>query len=80
MTMVVIIWNRQTGRAIRGKVKIIKDMGGSSRVLEGNNPWSGGGDGGEMQKKGTVKFFNDPKGFGYTAKTHTKTGHVTLMK
>ncbi len=68
----------ETGRAVRGKVKSIKDTG-SGRAVEGNNPWSGG-DGGEMQKKGTVKFFNDPKGFGYSAKQHTKTGHVTLMK
>ena len=30
----------------------------------GNNPWSGGGGGGEMQK-GTVKFFNEAKGFGF---------------
>jgi YD repeat-containing protein len=51
--------------------------------MGGNNPWTGGGDGGEMQK-GTVKFFNDAKGFGMVvgggSKTHTKTGHVTLMK
>jgi cold shock CspA family protein len=39
-------------------------------------------------EKGTVKFFNETKGFGmvvgggsvFMAKTHTKTGHVTLMK
>ncbi len=36
-------------------------------------------DGGEMQK-GTVKFFNDAKGFGFMAKPRTKTGHVTLLK
>ena len=48
--------------AIRGKVKVIKDMGGSSRAFEGNNPWSGGG--GTEMKKGTVKFFNEAKGFG----------------
>ncbi len=123
----------QTGRAVRGKVKSIKDMGNGvfsaktrdtlddkfkdgdiptqdqfgtlidsmvnkldDRDLIGlrvfgtgdNNPWSGGGGGGgggggEMQK-GTVKFFNEAKGFGMVvggvSKTHTKTGHVTLMK
>jgi YD repeat-containing protein len=51
--------------------------------MGGNNPWTGGGGGGEMQK-GTVKFFNNAKGFGMVvgdgSKTHTKTGHVTLMK
>jgi YD repeat-containing protein len=31
-----------TGRAVRGKVKIVRDMGGSSRAFEGNHPWSGG--------------------------------------
>ena len=71
----------QTGRAVRGKVKTLKDMGSNGRADDGNNPWSGGG--GEMQK-GTVKFFNETKGFGIVvgggSKTHTKTGHVTLMK
>ncbi len=47
---------------LRRKVKVIKDMGGSSRAFEGNNPWSGGG--GTEMKKGTVKFFNEAKGFG----------------
>ena len=51
----------QTGRAVRGKVKTVKDMG-HGRAFDGNNPWSGGGEGGEM-KKGTVKFFNEAKGF-----------------
>jgi hypothetical protein len=81
----------QTGRAVRGKVKIVKDMGGSN--FASNNPWTGGSspsvamkhyitiphnlaapgglpwNGGpsvEMQK-GTVKFFNDAKGFGFMA-------------
>jgi hypothetical protein len=77
----------QTGRAVRGKVKVIKDMGGSGHAFEGNNPWSGGGGGGGTEmKNGTVKFFNETKGFGMVVgggsmgKTHTKTGHVTLMK
>ncbi len=72
--------------ALRGKVKTIKDMGNNGRAFECNNPWSGsagGGGGGQMQK-GTVKFFNNAKGFGMVvgggSKTHTKTGHVTLMK
>jgi YD repeat-containing protein len=76
----------QTGRAVRGKVKSVKDMGTNGRIFDGNNPWSGGGGGGggtEM-KNGTVKFFNETKGFGMVvdggSKTHTKTGHVTLMK
>jgi len=30
-----------TARAIRGKVKSIKDMGNNGRAFEGNNPWSG---------------------------------------
>ncbi len=30
------------GRAVRGKVKTIKDMGNSLRAFEGNNPWSNG--------------------------------------
>jgi YD repeat-containing protein len=77
----------QTGRAVRGKVKSVKDMGTNSRVFDGNNPWSGGGGGGGTEmKNGTVKFFNETKGFGMVVgggsmgKTHTKTGHVTLMK
>jgi YD repeat-containing protein len=76
----------QTGRAVRGKVKSIRDNGSMGRAFSGNNPWSGGGGGGggtEM-KNGTVKFFNETKGFGMVvdggSKTHTKTGHVTLMK
>ena len=32
----------QTGRAIRGKVKSVKDMGSSSRACDDNNPWSSG--------------------------------------
>jgi YD repeat-containing protein len=48
----------------------------------GNNPWSGGG--GTEMKTGVVKFFNEAKGFGMvvggSGKTHTKTGHVTLLK
>ena len=74
-----------TGRAVRGKVKSVKDMGTNGRAVDGNNPWSGGGGGGGTEmKNGTVKFFNDAKGFGMVvgggSKTHTKTGHVTLMK
>jgi hypothetical protein len=74
-----------TGRAVRGKVKSVKDMGTNGRAIDGNNPWSGGGGGGGTEmKNGTVKFFNDAKGFGMVvgggSKTHTKTGHVTLMK
>ncbi|MCX6923347.1 MAG: cold shock domain-containing protein, partial [Verrucomicrobia bacterium] len=56
----------QTGRAVRGKVKVVKDMGGS--CFAGNNPWSssgGGGGGGSQMQKGTVKFFNETKGFGF---------------
>jgi YD repeat-containing protein len=52
----------QTGRAIRGKVKTIKDMGGSGRTFQNNNPWSGGFP--PAMKTGTVKFFNEAKGFG----------------
>jgi YD repeat-containing protein len=52
----------QTGRAVRGKVKTIKDMGGSGRTVQNNNPWSAGSP--PAMKKGTVKFFNDAKGFG----------------
>ncbi len=37
-------------------------------VVAGNNPWSGGGGGGGTEmKNGTVKFFNDAKGFGRSA-------------
>ncbi|MFO1476622.1 MAG: DUF6531 domain-containing protein [Verrucomicrobiota bacterium] len=46
----------KTGRATRGKVKSVRDMGGS---FDGNNPWSGGAE----MKGGTVKFFNVAKGF-----------------
>jgi hypothetical protein len=74
----------QTGRAVRGKVKSVKDMGTNGRIFDGNNPWSGGGGGGTEMKNGTIKFFNETKGFGMVvgggSKTHTKTGHVTLMK
>jgi len=97
----------RTGRAVRGKVKIVRDTGSGVfsdqtretlkdkflngdiptqdqfgtlidstvnrlddryliglRVsgLAGNNPWSGSSPG--AMKKGTVKFFNDAKGFG----------------
>ena len=31
-----------TGSAVRGKVKVVKDMG-NGRAFEGNNPWTGGG-------------------------------------
>jgi len=53
------------GRAVRGKVKTIKDMGNGRAA--GNNPWStGGGGGGPVEmKNGTVKFFNEAKGFGF---------------
>jgi hypothetical protein len=68
-----------TGRAVRGKVKDIRDSG---MGFIGNNPWSaGGGSGGlkasdgkkhfevtakwQAMKKGTVKFFNEAKGFGF---------------
>ena len=56
-----------TGRAVRGKVKIIKDMGVSHRAFDGNNPWStGGGEVGPVEMKhGVVKFFNETKGFGF---------------
>jgi hypothetical protein len=53
----------QTGRAVRGKVKTIRDMGGSSRSFGDNNPWSGGPSP-VCMKNGTVKFFNEAKGFG----------------
>jgi hypothetical protein len=72
-----------TASAVRGKVKSIKDMGTNRRAFEDNNPWTGGGGGGTEMKNGTVKFFNEAKGFGLVVdagKTHTKTGHVTLMK
>ena len=52
----------QTGRATRGKVKTVKDMGGSATAFAGNNPWTGGSP--SAMKKGTVKFFNETKGFG----------------
>jgi YD repeat-containing protein len=73
------LYDSKTGREVSG--------GASSEF--GDNPWSGGGGGGGgcggQMKKGTVKFFNDTKGFGMVTvdplgKTHTKTGHVTLMK
>ncbi len=36
------------------------------RISAGNNPWSGGGGGSpSAMKNGTVKFFNETKGFGY---------------
>jgi hypothetical protein len=60
----------QAGRAVRGKVKIVRDMG-NGRGIEQNNPWSGGGGGGgggSEQKKGNIKWFNDAKGFGFAAK------------
>jgi len=55
------------GRPVRGKVKNIKDMGGSHRAFDGNNPWStgGGGVGPVEMKNGVVKFFNEAKGFGF---------------
>ena len=53
----------QTGRAVRGKVKIVKDLSGLG--LAANNPWSGGGGGPVEMKNGVVKFFNEAKGFGF---------------
>ena len=71
----------QTGRShTRGGIRSSGDDVGYT--FAGNNPWSGGSP--DAMKKGTVKFFNDAKGFGMVvgggSKTHTKTGHVTLMK
>ena len=70
-----------TACAIRGKVKSVKI---DPNYLIRNNPWSGGDGGPVAMKNGTVKFFNDAKGFGMvvgdSSKTYTKTGHVTLMK
>ena len=57
-------WN--TKSALRGKVKSIRDTG-SGYSAAGNNPWSGGGGGSpSAMEKGTVKFFNEAKGFGLT--------------
>jgi hypothetical protein len=50
----------QGGRAVRGKVKVVKDMGGC--IVAPNNPWTGGAP--SAMAKGTVKFFNEAKGFG----------------
>jgi YD repeat-containing protein len=86
-----ICFEPQTGRATRGKIRMVKDQGngnfsdGDSTSLvaskhyitiphdrrvpggsSGNNPWSGGTPLG--MKKGTVKFFNDAKGFGVARK------------
>ena len=57
----------QTGRAIRGKVKSVTV--GTSRQGEfgDNDPWSGGGGSPSAMQKGTVKFFNEAKGFGRVA-------------
>jgi YD repeat-containing protein len=52
----------QTGRASHGKWKTFRGTG-TGRSFSGNNPWSGGGSPSAM-KKGTVKFFNETKGFG----------------
>jgi hypothetical protein len=50
----------QTASAIRGKVKVVTiDSQPSTFTL---NPWSGGFP--SAMQKGTVKFFNDAKGFG----------------
>lgn len=44
----------QSGRAVRGKVKVVKDMG--SGFAAPNNPWTGGSP--PAMKKDNVKFFN----------------------
>jgi YD repeat-containing protein len=80
----------QSGRylfGLRGASLIAGAVGKGRAMLgfTGNNPWSGGG--GEMQK-GTVKFFNEAKGFGFMTKPKPKpvvkdrplSGNVTLYK
>jgi YD repeat-containing protein len=50
----------KTGRATRGKVIDVRDNG---MGFAANNPWSGGAP--IAIQKGTVKFFNETKGFGF---------------
>ncbi len=59
-----VYFDPQTGRAVRGKVKTVRNTG-NGRGLAGNNPWTG--DSPSAMEKGKVKFFNDAKGFGRVA-------------
>jgi YD repeat-containing protein len=54
-----------TGSAVRGKIRMCKDQGNGNYtgIIFGNNPWSSGGP--VAMKTGTVKFFNEAKGFGF---------------
>jgi YD repeat-containing protein len=55
-----------TGRyVLRAGVPLRFDA--SPATFKGNNPWSGGGGSPVAMKKGTVKFFNEAKGFGRVA-------------
>lgn len=59
-------FDTQAGRGIRRELMIEKERKGMYRESGGNNPWSGGGDSPHTMQKGTVKFFNETKGFGFT--------------
>jgi hypothetical protein len=60
-------WETRSGRCLARAQDDLQRTGSIVQLLTRNNPWSGGGGSPSAMKTGTVKFFNEAKGFGRMA-------------